>query len=106
MAWFTGGIQVNPVINQIIADTLQLPAGVYGVELLVSATVNSAVVIEQRNAANTVNINSHIFPLAANTTEKLKLLLNLAADERVRLRMNAGVTGSVQGSLFTYQISD
>jgi len=104
MAWFTTGAQTNPVINAIIADTGALAdGGTSNVTMVVSSTVACAVVLEQRDAANTANINSHIFPIAANTPLMVSFpAVSFAPSERFRARLNAAVTGQVQASIFAF----
>ena len=104
MAWFTAGAQTNPAINAILADTGALvDGGVSNITLIVSSTVACAVVLEQRDATNANNINSHIFPIAAMTPLKIDFPgVGFAPSERFRARLNAAITGQAQVSLFAF----
>ena len=104
MAWFTAGAQTNPLIDTILADTGALTnGGVSAVTFCVSSTVAAVVVLEQRNAANTANIVSHIFPVAAMTPLIIEFPgVPFAPSERFRARLNAAITGQIQVSLFVF----
>jgi hypothetical protein len=104
MAWFTGGALTNPAINAIMADTGALVnGGTSTVTMIVSSTVAAAVVLEQRDAANALNITSHIFPVAANTPLSVEFpAVGFAPNERFRVRLNAAITGQAQVSLFAF----
>jgi hypothetical protein len=101
-AWYTSNIITNPTVNQIIADTGAIGDG-YGhdFDVCVSSTVAAAIVVEWRDASNTTNVFAHIIPIPANgfACFTSRGSLTFQANERVRLRMNAAVTGSVQGSI-------
>jgi len=104
MAWFTAGAQTNPAIDAILADTLALTnGGVSSVTMCVSSTVACVVALEQRNAANTANIASHIFPVAAMAPVIIEFPgVPFAPSERFRVRLNAAITGQAQASLFAF----
>jgi len=101
MAQYTAGALTNPAANAILADTGsqgQLGSG----RIWVSSTVACAVVLEKRNAADSANDYSHIFPIAANAPFILSYPnMEVAIDGRIRLRLNAAATGQVQASILT-----
>lgn len=107
--WYTAGIQTNPAANAIIADTgpLAFPnsgngSGTMNFTVIVSSTVAAIIHVEIRDAANTAVVRSQAFMVPANTTfQSVKnIAIPLDGGERLRLRMNGAVTGSVQGSIF------
>lgn len=101
-AWYTSNIITNPTANQIIADTGAIGDGFgHDFDVCVSSTVAAAIVVEWRDAANAANVFAHIIPVPANgfACFTSRGSLTFQTSERVRLRMNAAVTGSVQGSI-------
>jgi len=103
MAWVTGGILTNPAIDTILADSGALAAGQTGVIFIFGGSVAAIATIEHRNAANTANLNSQVIAIAANDAKQYCLPgIIFAASERIRLRLNAAVTGSLQASVFTF----
>jgi hypothetical protein len=92
------------VTDTILADSGPTPidGGVRG-KFFMSTTVQAIGVIEWRNASNTANVKSQAFVLPANSSIQIMLEfpLIMSTGERLRLRLNAGVTGSVQGSIFS-----
>lgn len=99
---YTAGIQTNPTANQILADTGPCEANdAHDMTMLVSTTVAGFVFLERRNAANDAVVWSHALPMAANTPLVVHVgnVIECLQGERFRLRLNAGVTGQVQGTL-------
>jgi hypothetical protein len=105
MAWSTAGILTNPAIDTILADTgaVATTSGPVDIHVIVGGSVASIITIEHRNSTNTANISSQVVAFGANVAEEFDLKnIILAASERVRLRLNAAVTGSIQGSIFMF----
>jgi hypothetical protein len=103
MAWSTAGIQTNPLIDTILADTGAVADAVTRVTAVIGGNVAMVVHFEHRNAANNANLFSQVLAAAANAPFVLPLDgLTVAAGERLRVRINPAVTGSVQASLYTY----
>ena len=103
MAWFTAGVQTNPATDAILADTGALAGGQSGAAVVIGANVAMVVTVEHRNAANSANINTQVLACGANAPYDVDLPgVTFAASERIRIRLNTGVTGSVQASLFTF----
>lgn len=101
-AWYTNNIVTNPAANQIIADTGAIGDGWgHDFDVCVSSTAIAAIVIEWRDATNTANVFAHIIPIPANGSVCFtsRGSLTFQVGERVRLRMNSAITGSVQGSI-------
>jgi hypothetical protein len=103
MAWTDGTILTNPAINAILADSGALAAGVTGVKILFGGSVAAIATIEQRDAANTANVKTQTIAIVANQVICIDLPgVSFAASERIRLRLNAAVTGSLHASIFTF----
>lgn len=106
--WDTAGILTNPAANAILADTgpQTYPtsgdgSGTLNFTVIVSSTVACIVHIELRDAANAATIKSQAVILPANGTfQSIKnLAVPLNGGERLRLRLQAAITGSAQGSI-------
>lgn len=101
--WVTSGILTNPTANQIICDAGAVPdIGGHEFDIYISSTVAMVGVVEWRDAANAANVWSHIIPVTAGTISPVftqRGSPTMQTGERIRVRMNAGVTGSVQCSI-------
>ena len=100
----TSGVLTNPAANTILVDTGALPGPAnHTYQLLVSSSVAAVVVIEVRDAANATNIWAHTIPIAAMQPFQLKVdSLSLEGDQqRIRIRLNAAITGVIQASVVT-----
>jgi hypothetical protein len=103
MTWTTGGILTNPATDAIVADTGAYVGGQTQITAVIASTVASILIVEHRNAANTANINSQAVIVSANETYVLQIPgVSLAPNERFRVRLFAGITGSLQASLFYF----
>jgi hypothetical protein len=102
--WATAGVQTNPAINAILADTGALtPGGQTGVTVILGGSVAFIVTLEHRNAANDANVNTQVLAAAANDPFTVSLPgIDFASGERIRIRLNAAVTGSIQASLLVF----
>jgi hypothetical protein len=102
--WTTAGLLTNPAIDTILADTGPAPTdgGIRG-KMFMASTVQAVGVLEWRNAANTANIRSQAFVVPANSSLQIMLEfpLNMSTGERLRVRLNAAITGVVQASMFS-----
>lgn len=92
-AWVGNGIQTNPGINTILADTGALPQASadgheYDFLIVVSSTAAADVSIEHRNAANGANVEAatHVMP---NSLIALFVQAKMAKNQRLRLIMAA-----------------
>ena len=59
MAWFSSGRVVNPINDQVLVDAGALPPGFSG-NVVLSATVATAVELQQRDAANLATTFSQV----------------------------------------------
>lgn len=102
MSFHTASAQTNPAANAILADTGAFAiSNNVDVRILVSSTVAAVIVFEHRNATDTANVTSHIFPVAANSPLVVHVAnaFSVGASERLRLRLNAAIVGQCQGSM-------
>ena len=107
---FSNGIQINQVAGTVLADTGQLPAGVYDVMLQMAGDNNEAnqrVAFEHRNAANSTNLATWDYLLHMNVDDTkswgpFHLAYELAVNERIRLvQVEAGqISRSTDGVIF------
>jgi len=103
--WFTAGVLTNPVTDTILADTGviagALPNSYCVNTIVISSNVAAVIFLEQRNAANSANINSQAILIQASDTityPRFCVVLT-EVNQRIRLRLNAGVTGTMQASI-------
>jgi len=103
MPWFDGGIQTNPVINAILVDTGALPASQFAAKIILGGNVAAVATVEQRDSTNTTNLKTQTIAIPINGVVDLDFPgVVISANERIRLRLNAAVTGSIHASILTY----
>lgn len=102
--WNSAGVLTNPAVNTIMADSGAQNEGLRHWSVLCSSSVAAVLVVEHRDGTNTVNVTGHsqAFVLAAMNTAELTPAAGLffLQDERIRIRLNAAVTGTAQCSVF------
>jgi hypothetical protein len=102
VAWDTAGILTNPATDAILADSGQKQPSSCEATIVLGGSVAAVATIEYRDAANAANLKAQVIACAANDVTMVRLPgLNFALNERLRLRLNVGVTGSVSASIFT-----
>lgn len=102
--WFSGAPQTNPAINTILVDTGALDNTWLAPTILCASTVAAVVVLEWRDSANATNLKSQYLILAANTTSPpitFPTQYLFTPGERLRVRLNAAITGSIQCSFLS-----
>lgn len=100
--WYTAGVQTNPLANAVLADTGGVPAdSTRRFEVICATTVSAVAFIEWRDATNVNNLRTQGVILPANQTSEIKFMWvpNFATGERVRVRLNAAITGVAQCSI-------
>jgi hypothetical protein len=100
--WVSEGPVVNPVQNTILADTAGMEASAARrVQVVIASTVALVVSVEVRNPANDANVQNQYVAVPANQTFQLCLeAVDMSeTDQRVRLRVQQGGAGVVQGSI-------
>ena len=100
--WFGGAVLTNPATNAILDDSGALLGGNYLFAVIAGGTVAFVADVEHRNAANSANVNAMRIYVPANSTILIPFPNDvvLAVDERVRVKLVAGVTGDVSMALF------
>lgn len=102
MAWHTNDVITNPGTDEILADTGALAVGSQGVSILVDSDSGCAFWFEQRNSANTATVHKQRFSVSQSGPVYYgNVPITLGVNERLRLRLEEGFIGSIQGSLFT-----
>lgn len=99
MSWNTNDVLTNPGDDAILADTGALGVGSKDVTVLIDAPDGGVAYLEERNALNTATIHSQRFVLY-NALTFLQLAITLGINERLRLRLESAITGTIQGSIF------
>lgn len=103
MAWADGTIQTNPAANAILADSGALLAGQTGVKIILGGNIACVATIEHRDAANTGNVRTQTIASVANGVVDIDLPgITFALNERIRVRNNVVLVGSVHASIFTF----
>lgn len=100
------GETTNPGSGAIMADTAALPGGIYQVIAISSATATAEFSLQRRNAANSATIGDvHIWYVPANNTVALPFIVDVEKDERIRIVMNAALTGDAVASVIVQRIA-
>lgn len=100
MAWVDGIPFVNPAAGAVLVDTGPMGAGFYRVAFLLDAPeVGCRAVIERRNAANDTTLASHPLTVGLSMLWSDGLVVELGAQERLRLTLIEPVTGTVEAAL-------
>lgn len=101
------GEQVNPTNSTVLADTGALPGGgIYEVRVLTSTTVAARPTIQHRNAANTANVDDvQEWFLPDGTTVGFVFRFAAQANERFRILLGTGITGTAVANITAYRIA-
>ena len=105
--WDDGALTTNPSTDAVLKDTGALEAGDYLFGFMFQATAAAIFRVEWRNAANAATLKSQNVPIpASNLIEPIfPTKIVLAANERIRVVIVAGITGDAQASIFRSRIS-
>lgn len=98
--WANGAIFVNPLAATVLVDTDILSANEYDVTVAVQNSVATTATLEQRNVGNTVTLKSYKLRLTGVYVQDFKGI-NLASGERLRITLDANLTGSIECEIFT-----
>ena len=100
--WFSAGITLSPAANSILADTGQLPAGVYDVIISIGSNTGAAAeqwAVQHRDAANAANLGiiEHIQLAEGNAQQPLYMAFShsFVSNERLRILNTSAIVGSV-----------
>ncbi len=93
------GFVTNPGVNQIIADSGDLPAGVYLVMVTMGTSVNGRMDVAIRSADDAGLSNAFFGWVPANSMHSANLVIQLALNEEIELFSPNAITGNLSGSL-------
>lgn len=100
------GEQTNPGTSTVMADTGAITKpGFYEVLAIVNTTANAQFELQHRNSGNTgvVSDTAGVY-CAANAPAEVKGLYFINENERVRVMMNAALTGDAWATLFVTRV--
>jgi len=102
--WVSAGILTNPATNAIMADSDVLPeGGVTQVTVFCGSSVATIFAVEHRDETNTTTLHSQVISVAAFGTIELNFPgVAYISNERFRIRLIAGITGSAQCSIIHF----
>lgn len=102
MPWTAGLTILNPVADQVLADTGALTAGLYRISVIVWSDTGLEVIFQQRDSANAITQKSQIIPVTMPLPPLPWPSIPVKGSERFRVLARAAVTtGSVQISILT-----
>lgn len=92
----TQGQKTNPTTSTVLADTGAVPlAGLYDLSLLLGASAAAEFAVQVRNAANDTTVTTYVvYGAAGQTGQYLMRAVRLDLGQRVRVVMNATLTGT------------
>ena len=109
-AQITSGQAVNPAALTVVADSGQLPAGDYDIQLFSSCVavtmVTGEMQFQHRNAANSASLSFWSVPMAAGTFigNSFKMGLVVAENERVRFITNIAIAAGMVSATIHHRI--
>lgn len=104
-SWVSGSVNTNPADQTILVDSGAMTAGTYLFAVVGAGSVAWIYDVEQRNAANSANIDAQRRrPAAGNEDFLFPNKVTLAASERLRCILQGAVVGEVQMSLFWMEV--
>lgn len=96
----TEGKKTNPTTSTVMADTGALPYEcIYQVRAILGASDTATFQIQHRNAANDANQVAVVVYVPANASGEYLVDVTAAAGERVRVMMDANLTGTAAATL-------
>ena len=110
----SAGKQTNPTSGDVLADTGAIGAaqgmgeggGIFAVMVIASASADAEMVVQLRNAANDANVgDTHVFYIPAAGSVEFVFPLEVEGAQRIRIAMNANLTGSAVASVFAQRVA-
>lgn len=102
IAWDSQGKKTDPAANTVMADTGQIATiGDFRATVLASASAAAIMTVQHRNAANNGSVTDDqiIYVPAGGTVAVERLITTTAALQRVRVIMNANLTGTAGANI-------
>ena len=99
--WATEGALASPGAGVLLADTGELPTGIYEFSIFIDSEVVAAVSIEHRNAANTATLKGQYARISDNTRFNRLYIAGykMGANERLRIVNGVAIVGGIQASI-------
>lgn len=100
--WISGALLTNPATNAVVVDTGAVAGAIdfHAVLVFVWASVACDVIVQHVAADGTTVLQQQIVRINVTTAVHFSIPVMFGASQRVRVIMQAGVTGNVQGSIF------
>lgn len=96
----TEGVKTNPTTSTLMADTGALVAGIYEARVILGASAAASFQVQRRNAANGANVGDvPVIRVPASASGQYQITFELEASERIRVMMNANLTGDGEATL-------
>lgn len=97
----SAGLITNPSTTSDFGDSGNLAAGVWGVRVIAGGSVAAIWELQRRNAGDTANVSPspYDFYTPAGQSGEYIWTVEVVADESIRLRLQAGVTGTAAGQI-------
>jgi len=100
------GEKTNPTLAALAADSGALQGGIYEVLVTAAQTALAEYSVQRRNAANGANVGVEMVIYGpANNTIAVPFRFEVEAGERVRVVMNAALTGDSVVTLTSQQVA-
>jgi hypothetical protein len=108
--WVGGTVFTNPAANTVLADsgavTAAAPDGTtYEYQVVASSTVAAQIQVQHRDAANASTVESFDVFLPAGVVT-FPVQVTLKSNERVRVVLVSGITGSISAALAQARVYD
>lgn len=101
-----GAKETNPDTTDVMADSGALSAGIYDVRVIIGASAAAIFQVERRNADNDASVGDVvILYCAAGQSAQFALPYVLEEGERVRVMMNANLTGTAAAAINVERLS-
>ena len=107
----SAGEQTNPTTSTVMADTGHRAlftggTGFYEVLCAASTTANAQFQLEVRNRANDATVgDAHVFYCPANQTVAVPFRVQLESEQRLRIMMNANLTGDAAATVVAQRVA-
>lgn len=95
-----GGTLTNPTTGTVLADTGQLPAGLYEMRVAVGSSVAATYSVQHRNAANSGFVSdTTTIRGAAGQTGEYVFKYSIQVNERLRVLPQDNITGDAEATI-------
>jgi len=97
----SAGLLTNPITTSDFGDTGNLVIGDYEIRVIAGGSVSAIWELQHRNAADNANVapSPYDFYTPAGQSGEYVWVIRVVADESIRLRLQAGITGTAAGQI-------